>query len=304
MSWLFFAISAQVLWTATVWIDKVLIEKHMSHYKVPTLLLYSSLFSVLVLPFLWWWSGGVLSFSFTATLALIASGTMSIGWVYAYLRALEHEDASTVVPFFQFVPIFGMVAGALFLHETLSVSEYIGIGVVTLGAIVLTYEHDGERHRFKWQLLFLMLGASALSAFSDAAFKWGGSETLFVASQFWMHVGILLTAPVIAFWHGGRYGKSFIRSVRKSGRAIVGLNITNEGLNALGNAAITFAVLLAPLAVVQTTDAYAPIITFLGGLLLSRYVPHILEEDVSRAVLVRKMLGIAVVVVGSLVLFS
>jgi hypothetical protein len=60
---------------------------------------------------------------------------------------------------------------------------------------------------------------------------------------------------------------------------------------------------LAPLAIVQTTDAYAPIITFVGGILLARFVPHILDEDISRTVLIQKTLGIAVVVAGSLLLY-
>jgi hypothetical protein len=228
---------------------------------------------------------------------------MSIAWIYAYLSALEHDDASTVIPFFQFVPVFGMLAGVVFLGEMLSNVQYVGITIVTLGAMVLTYTHDGERHRFKWRLFFLMLTASVLSALSDAAFKWGATEAQFLAGQLWMHVGILLTAPIILLWNRGVYARGFMRSLTKSGKAIISLNVTNEGLNALGNACITFAVLLAPLAVVQTTDAYAPIITFVGSMLLARYLPDILEEDVSRRVLVQKILGIAVVVAGSLLLY-
>jgi transporter family protein len=307
MSWLAIAMTAQVLWAITVWIDKLLLEKYFSAYKVPTLLLYSSLFSLIVLPVLWVWLSvvgeSVWVFSIPATFMLMLSGVMSIAWIYAYLSALEHDDASTVVPFFQFVPIFGMLAGVAFLGEMLSPVQYIGICIVTLGAMVLTYTHDGARHTFKWRLFFLMLAASALSALSDAAFKWGADEAQFLAGQLWMHVGILLTAPVILLWNRGMYARGFMRSLKKSGSAIISLNLTNEGLNAIGNAYIMFAVLLAPLAVVQTTDAYAPIITFVGGVLLARYLPDILEENVSRRVLLQKILGIAVVVAGSLLLY-
>jgi uncharacterized membrane protein len=303
MSWLFFAFGAQILFALTVWLDKLLLDKYVSEYKVPVLLLYSSAFSLLVIPILLLSDLHIFIFSPLSILALLFSGILSIVCIGSYLYALENEDASTVVPFFQFIPLFGMIGGAIFLGEILTLGQYSAIAIITLGALVLTYDGDGKKHRFKFLLFFLMIFTAFIASFSDVIFKWGASEEYFIPSLFWMHSGMLLTVPFIFFWNKMEYGKAFFRSIKEKGVKVLSINLTNEGLNALGNASMTFTLLLAPIAIVQTTDAYAPIITLIGGFLFARYLPHIFEEDFSKKEVIKKVLGVGVVVLGSLFLY-
>jgi hypothetical protein len=147
-----------------------------------------------------------------------------------------------------------------------------------------------------------MLGAGFLVALSELFFKWGALGVPFFVAQFWVHVGILL----VGVWFLVKkrsWREVFFSSLRARGVKIFGINMANEGVNAVASMLFGFATLGGLLAVVQASNAFQPVLILLVGLVLTRFFPRVVQEDTSRTALTRKVVGIVCVVVGALFLY-
>jgi hypothetical protein len=92
----------------------------------------------------------------------------------------------------------------------------------------------------------------------------------------------------------------FIQNYLQSG---LSLNATNESLTLVGDLLFGFAILFAPIALIQTTEAYQPIFVLISTFVLSQlFGVASVREDYSRAALIKKGLGIICVLIGSLLL--
>ncbi|MBJ7593752.1 MAG: EamA family transporter [Candidatus Dormibacteraeota bacterium] len=79
------------------------------------------------------------SLTWSAVLALFYVAYLSTGFGYAaWAYLLRRYPASTVSPFALFVPVVGLAAAAIFVHENPSVLEIIGAGVVIAGLAMVT----------------------------------------------------------------------------------------------------------------------------------------------------------------------
>ncbi len=300
--WILYALGAQLLYTTSVFIDKILLEKYMEHFKTPVLMLYSTLFSLVALPVLFAFDVHIFSLELLSILKVFCSGILSAVWLYFYLSALEQDDTSLIMPFFQFIPIFGMVLGYVFLNEHLTTRTISAIFVVVVGSIILSYEREAGQHTVKWRMMCFMLLASFFVALSQMCFKWGATEVQFFVAQFWVHVGILFVGVFIAFIKK-EYWRAFIHSIQTKGKKIFSVNLANEGINALGNVFFGFALLFGLLPIVQASEATQPLLVFLGSALLTYFAPHLFKESFERKVMLQKSIGIGVVLIGSLALY-
>ena len=301
MLWFWLGIIANVLWSAGNFIDKVLTERFVhGEGRALVLTLYTSLLSLALLPILYGLFPHVLSISLQN--AFIVAGGIEMVAIILYLKALIDEDASTVVPFFQVVPVFSLFLGFWFLGETLSPLQVLaGLGVVAGGAI-LSLEISEEKHvRFKHSLVMLMLISAFLYALFEALFKVGAIEVGFWAGVFWQQVGIVCVGILIAILRPG-CARAFINNIKERGKIVFGLNIFNEMLYVGGMMLFAYALLLAPIAVVSTTNAYHPVFVFILGIILSVVFPKLIKENTSWFNLLHKTLAITIVVVSSIYL--
>lgn len=281
-------------------VDKFLTERCVSkEVTVGVLSLYSSLFSLLVLPVLFLINQDVLSIAIQSAGLLVIAGMIEMISVFLYLSALKDDDTSTVVPLFQTIPIFSLVLGYFFLNETLSGHQMLAALFIVIGGVILTFEFSSEGGvRFRSRVLILMLGASFCFAFYDALFKFSALSQNFWSALFWQHVGIALLG-VLVFLSNAAYRRDFLLNVRNNGRIVLGLNIFNELLYVIGVGFYSYALLLAPIALVATVTTYQPVFVFGIGMLLTLFFPHLIREQVSSEHLVQKGLAITLIVVAS-----
>jgi drug/metabolite transporter (DMT)-like permease len=300
MSWFFIALVAPLLWALTNFIDKALIQRFVSRdLGVWVLSLYSALFSFLVAPIVLIFNHNVLDIPVYYAIMLIAAGCVEVASIYLYLNALRKEDTSTVVPIFQTIPIFGLIFGFFILGEELTGNQILAIFGVMLGAILLTLEFSEDRRiRTRWIPLLLMLGASLCFALYDALFKYVALIESFWTAVFWQHVGVALLG-IIFLSSKKKYRVNFIANIRQHGGKVLGLNALNEGLYTMGVMVYSFALLLAPIALVATTNAYQPLFVFIIGLFFTLFLPGVLSEKLSLRHIVQKLVAIFIVIVSS-----
>jgi uncharacterized membrane protein len=304
MSWIVIALVGPFLWSIVSHIDKYLLSKYLRHQGIGTLLIYSSLFSIVVLPIIYWFEPNIFNIQYKDIVILVGCGVLNSASIYIYLHALRKDDVSTVVPLFQTIPIFGYFLGFIFLHEILNIQQTAAALIILFGAFFLLIELKGEnRFKIKHKVLSLMLVASFLIALHETIFKVIAFRNSFLISIFWQYVGLLLTG-IILFMCIKQYRREFIYSLKENGGIIFATNIFSEILTILGNISFAFATLLAPIASIMIINAYQPVFVFIGGILLMKYFPNVATESMDRTHLLKKSISIGIILMGSYMLYQ
>ena len=71
--------------------------------------------------------------------AVIAGLAGSLGYVF-FVKALEHGEASIVLPLTALYPAVTIVLAVLFLHEKISIHQLIGILLAAVAVVLLSIE--------------------------------------------------------------------------------------------------------------------------------------------------------------------
>ncbi len=303
MSWFLIALLANIPWTVGNFIDKLLTERFVhGEGRALVLTLYTSLLSLFVIPIIWYFNPQVFDLMVLSAGLFVLAGIIEMTGVILYLKALLEDDTSTVVPFFQLVPIFSLVLGYVFLGEVLTSHQMLaGLGIVLGGTILSLEISEEKRLRFKGSLILLMVVSSFCYASFDALFKYGALREDFWTGVFWQHIGIVLVGIYIFVFHRG-CGAGFIKNIRSREPMVFSLNMLNEALYIGGMMLFAYAVLLAPIALVATTNAYHPVFAFVLGLLLTLIFPRYIKEKITTAHLLHKTFAIAIIVISSIFL--
>ncbi|MEZ4200157.1 MAG: hypothetical protein R3B69_00950 [Candidatus Paceibacterota bacterium] len=101
-----------------------------------------------------------------------------------------------------------------------------------------------------------------------------------------------------------KISEQFKYLLHKRVRSALTLNTSNELFDSLGELLLFAAIMIGPIALVQTLGVYEPLLIFLVSIVLAIKYPQHFKEDVEREAILQKTLGIGVVLLGSLVLYS
>ncbi|MSU60449.1 MAG: hypothetical protein EXS52_00850 [Candidatus Staskawiczbacteria bacterium] len=304
MNWFFIAILGPLFWSFSNHTDKFLLNKQLKGIGKEALVLYSTLFGLVVLPVAYFFNQDIFSIGFFNVVILIIAGCLSSLAIYCYLYALEGDEASVVVPFWQTIPVFGFVLGFLFFGEILTINQYVGSFIVILGAAFLSLEiSELKTLKIKRKIAILMLASSLLFAFYETLFKVVATDGGFWVSTFWQYTGLFVFG-VMLFSSRKKYRADFLFLIKRHSWNLFSINIINEGTTIIGNTFYNFSLLLAPLALVMVTTGYQPIFVFLEGVLLTLFFPRISRETLSIKHVAHKLVSIAIVFIGTYFMYT
>ena len=295
MSWLFFAFSGPVLWAISVHLDKYLVERFFKDSNVAVLLVFTAFIGIAMLPFIWYFEPAVVSLDIASIAIIGTSGLLYMGAMLFYLQALQTEEASVVAPFFQASPLFGYVLAYVVLGERLSPLQMAG-GVLIIAGTLIVSIRVGERRAFKLKLAALMLTCGLVLAVASLIFKIFAIKVAFWTTTFWMFVGEALFGAVLLMI--GRYRREFAALLRRNTGALLSINASNELINLGGGLGNRYALLFAPLSIVQAIGSTTTLFVFAFGVVLSVLYPHLGRENLSVRELVQKGLAAALVAAG------
>lgn len=284
-------------------IDKYLISRYLKAGSVGALMLFSGLFAVFVLPIIFFVNKSVFSIDLTKALFLIGVGVLSFLAIFFYFKALQQAEASVVVPFFQLTPVFGFILGFLFLGETISQKSIIAGLIIIAGVFILSFNKENMGQIvFKKQLALLMICSSFAYALYESLFKVLAIKETFWISLFWQNIGLFISALFLYFVITS-YRKDFHSLLKNNGKKILGLNLINEILNTLAVGLVQYASLLAPIVLVLLVGSLQPVFVFIMGILLTLLIPKIAQEDITKKALIKKSAAIAIVLIGTYLLY-
>jgi uncharacterized membrane protein len=302
MSWLVFALSGPVLWAISVHLDKYLVDRFFKDSNVAVLLLFTAWVGLLLLPFIWFFGPSVTAPGAGSIAVIMLSGILYMGAMLFYLRALQTEEASVVAPFFQASPLFGYVLAYLVLGETLSGRQMAGGVLIIVGALIVSLKLGSfgsadapTGSRFKARLALLMLACGFALAVSALIFKIFAIRTEFWTTTFWMFVGEAVFGAGLLSVRA--YRTQFFTLLRTNTAALLSINASNELINLGGGLGARYALLFAPLSIVQAIGSTTTLFVFLFGVLLSIAVPRLGREALSGRELAQK--GVAAVLVAA-----
>jgi drug/metabolite transporter (DMT)-like permease len=296
MNWLFFAFSGPVLWAISTHLDKYLVERYFKHTDVAVLLLFTAFIGLLTLPFIAYCEPTVFEPSLISIALIVVSGVLYMGAMLFYLHALQSEEASVVAPFFQAVPLFGYVLAYFILGERLSSWQIAGGALIVAGTLIVSLRFGQKTHRFKLRLVLLMLCCGLAAAVSSLIFKMFAIEVAFWTTTFWMFVGEALFGAALLCV--GRYRRQLVELFRSNAGALLSVNSSNELINLGGSLGNRYALMFAPLSIVQAIGSTTTLFVFAFGVLLSVLFPQLGREALSRRDLLQKGAAAALVAVG------
>ena len=294
MSWVVYAFSGPVLWAISVHLDKYLVERFFKHSHVAVMLLFTAFAGVLLMPFIWLFQPSVTSAGARNIALIVCSGILYMSALLLYLRALQAEEASVVAPYFQAGPLFGYALAYLVLGETLTGRQLTGGILILIGALIVSVRFDQGPRIFKARLAALMLPCGFAMALSGLIFKIFAIEVEFWTTTFWMFAGeavfgcALLLIPF--------YRREFMKMLRANTVALLSINGSNELINIGGGLGNRYALMFAPLSLVQAIGSTTTLFVFAFGVVLSLVWPRLGREDLSGRELLQK--GVAAVLVA------
>ena len=299
MYWLVFAFCGPVLWAASTHIDKYLVERYFKESDPAVLLVFTALIGLVTLPFIAFLEPSVLHVGLGNAALMMGSGILYMGGMLLYLGALQGEEASIVALFFQASPLFGYALAYLVLGETLNPRQLTG-GALIIGGTLLVSLHFGEGSapaHFKSRLVVLMLACAFVLALSSLIFKAFALSDEFWPTTFWMFVGeALFGAGLLSL---APYRAQFASLLRTNPGAVLTVNAANELINLGGGLGTRFALLLAPLSLVQAISSTTTLFVFIFGVLLSLCLPSVSRESLSLKELPQKGLAAVLVAIGA-----
>jgi uncharacterized membrane protein len=295
MTWLFFAFSGPVLWAISVHLDKYLVERYFKHTSVAALLLFTAFIGLALLPFIWWFQPETMNVALPTKCLAGFSGMLYMAAVFFYLQALQSEEASVVAPFFQAAPLFAYVLAYVVLGERLSSLQMFG-GLLIVGGAALVSVRTAAPQTFKTRLVVLMLACAFSAAVSSLIFKLAAVAVDFWPATFWMYVGEAIFGIVVLAIEP--YRRQFFSLLRSNPGALLAINAANELINLGGGLGARYALLLAPLSLVQAVGSTTTLFVFLIGIGLTLCCPTLEREDLSGGNLVRKGASAMLIAIG------
>ena len=138
----------------------------------------------------------------------------------------------------------------------------------------------------------------------DTLFKKVAIIESFWVSVFWQYLSLTIFGLLILLFVK-KFRKEFLEMFfHDMGKKVLFVNFSSEILYILGNLANSFATLLAPLAIVLVVSSYQPLFVFIGGILLTKFLPHISTEKISRKHFYHKLISILIIIIGSYFLYT
>lgn len=300
-NWFLFTIVATMFWSVGNYIDKYLVSKLFKGASVGVLMVYSSLIiGIIVLPIFLILSGGQIALPISSVLFLWITALLYFVANYFYFIALEESETTVVIAVFQLAPVFSYFLGAIFLSESLEVSQILGAFTVVLSSIFISIDFS-EKNKIQFRNFAFMLLSTLSYSVSFFLFKFVTINANFYTTAFWEYLAFILFGGALLLFPKIR--RQFVNTIKRNGAKIVGLNVANEIINIIPKVLVNYATLLAPLALVWAVAGVQPIFVFVLGILLTLYLPKYFNEDISRKKLIKNLIWVIVGIAGIFILY-
>ena len=297
------ALTASFLWALTNHVDKFMISGiDESGSSIKTLLVFSTLVAGVALSPIWLIvSNFSVSISNISLICTVSAAFICILASYFYFKAIDKNNVSIIVVMSNLIPVFSYVLELVFFKENLTINQIIGSIIIILSAILISCDFKDKGSKDKWKALLLMTISSIAYAVYFFLFDIAIRNSSYNSCAFWYQIGLLILG--IIFICIKKYRSAFINAIKTNGKKYFSLNITNEVLCLVANLLINFANLTIPLAMANVLMGVQGAFAFILGVIGVKLLPKYFTEDLSRKVVIQKIICIILSIIGLIVMF-
>lgn len=292
MDWLILTIIASIIWPFGNIVDKIFLTKHVKNpfsYQIlcgltnGLMILLFPLFVPISIIFPWFILGVVCSL---------------MGWsiFIIYNKAVMTEEISRVVPLMYLSTIFLLPIAIFFLNEVLGLSKYVGIVLLVLGAILISYKKIGNKGKIS-SVVKLLIFFDLLMAIYGVLLKYILGFMDHWSLLFWVNFGGMLGG--FLFLSVSRIRNNFLNDMKKLGRK--GLAFRYLGVSTYYSGVIPYyiALSLGPVSLVSGVNSLQPFFVFLYVTIISLFTPKMIREKIDKKTLILKLIAVCLIFIGT-----
>jgi drug/metabolite transporter (DMT)-like permease len=292
MPWYLFALLTPTLYSFNNFIDKYIIEKKIKEPLVMTAI--ASIISGILGIIIGLVTGFVNIGLFQISLIMFA-GFLLIFYLLPYYEAIKIEDASTVVPLFQFIPIFTLILSAVILNETLTFKQTVGLMIVVIAGISIASEKlEGKLFKPRKSLWFMIVSSLMYSAIG-ILFRFVAKEASFWTTLSYEYIGCGIGGFLLFLLPKVR--KNILSDIQqiKSTTGLIGLN---NSISIIANISVSYAFTLATAPMVNLLGSIQSLLSLGEGYFLTKKFPNLIKENIRNDVIKNKLAFIILIFFG------
>jgi uncharacterized membrane protein len=292
MDWVVFALLSPAFWGLNNIFNKFLVTKKFKGYVSIAAYLNSIdlVFATII------YCVTPISFQIPYIVLAMIVGLFPFTAFWFYTKALMVEEVSRVTPLFQFIPIFVVILSAVFLDEFFSVQKYIGVALIIVTSLLIVYRKSGDGGSFSSAFKFMVPFSIILSVYTIFQ-KYLLNYLDYWSIFFWMMIGSFVGVLVLLTFSESR--REIIETVSPLGLRTFFVALAGESMYILGTIFSLIALSLGYASLVSALSGLQHFFVVGYMLLLSLFMPTILEEEISRNVIMLKTIAIALMFVGT-----
>lgn len=302
MNWFLIGLIPPALWSITNYVDKYLIGKYFKNSTAGSLVIFTGIVGIIPAIIVLITGHNPFAIDLSSIIILTLCGIIYISSFIPYYQAMTLEDTSIVVPLWQMIPVISFIFGYFFLGEQLSINQIVGGMMIIISAALINL--DFKKVKFNKRVFLLMTLSSVMYAVAGVIIKSKINQNIdFWTVVFWQYLGYSLTS-ILTFILIKKYRQQFISIIRENNIKVLLINGFSECLNFSANLILTYAITLIPLALAWTLNGFQPVFVFIYGLVLTLVFPKIIKEDLSTQNIIKKIIFITIIVIGSFIINS
>ena len=290
--WFSYALISAIFFGFTTIVDKLMLEKRLSSFSYFVSFLPPALaFAICVLLF-----SPTNIFSIPYGFAFVA-GLLSATGYFLYVVSIRKEEASRIAALTSLAPAFVAVLALFLVNEIFSANSYIGIILMIFGSALISYKRTRVKRIIPFSLI-LILVATNFSYALDQTF----SKISLNQISFWQFLMMFMFGRFAVAFLGlaiPSVRRKFISEAEKLGRNFALTLASGSIMWSLGIIFLFYAASIGPITLVSTTGLISPLFTLFFAILITKYLPKVLKEEIDRKTVALKLVAIVLIVLGT-----
>jgi drug/metabolite transporter (DMT)-like permease len=291
MDWIAFTLLAVFLWSVNSILAKYVLKNYI---KQPMMMLSLFPFFNLFFAFLVWVFQPVVIPSTEILFLSLFSGFLYFLAMFFFMKSLSVEEVSRVRALFSSHSILVLLLSSFFISEIFTPEKYLGIFLIVFGSIFISIK-KGTKIELSKALGFMLL-AIIFEAFHLVSQKVVLNNLNYWSTFFWVRIGTLFSIPILFTQFN-----SFIKIVKKTPLTAIYLSL-REILSGSGVYLSVIAYSLGPVSLVSALIQVEPLVVLFMVTIISIFKPKILKEELKGSILLLKIISIAMIVSGAILI--
>lgn len=218
-------------------------------------------------------------------MAIVSGGLIGAGALF-YFKAFNMADASMVTLLLQVMVPMTMLAGFIFLGDKIGPLQLLASAIILGGVVLATWSRKGF-HLNSTKVIPVIIGATVITTSVLIISRSVVVNNDIIAFTFYQMVGLGIFGVLYTLFHPPTR-KGFIKNMRPFHPRMLIVITTAEALYDLALLAQLKAFTYVNAGLVISVAASEVFISIILGLLLTKFLPHIISEKIDKKTLGRK----------------